>query len=128
MLFLMLFFPFEFIFLVMSQEKQELLLLMQLSQDERHASSLAESDTYHDLSAPEMSVLGSCSCGDQGSRSNCETGATVTLVHPCRCAWSLVNSRREIKHLKSRVRYAPHLTKRTNILSLTNYWRGLWYV
>ena len=44
---------------------------------------------YH-LSAVELSVLGACNCG-------------ISHAHPCRCAWTLVNSRREIAHLQNRV-------------------------
>lgn len=75
---------------IMNQEKQELLCLMQLSQNERHVSSLVEADTYH-LTPAEMSVLGACNCDS-------------SQVHPCRCAWTLVNSRREIQHLQNRVK------------------------
>ena len=115
----------------MRQEKQELLCLMQMSSSERNlaTSSMAESDTYH-LTPQEMSVLGACNCNSSGIGTKGGNNSPATVpgtfgigmgmpgmdpamggltnqisnhVHPCRCAWSLVNSRREIKHLKNKV-------------------------
>ena len=101
----------------MNQEKQELLCLMELTQKNQapcctkadcsssgtlspfvssssmmslNQFSTRNNPTDYHLSAAELSVLGACNCG-------------TSHAQPCRCAWTLVNSRREVAHLQNRV-------------------------